>query len=274
MDVFISHCEKDKEVSIALATALEEALYSTWYYERDSIPGVSYLQQIIDAVEKCRALLLVISVQSMASEQVDMEVVLAHEGAKPIYAVLLGLEHHEFRSKRGTWAAMLRGNVSVPVTLPEVPSVAGRLVEGLKRRGIETTPRKPPLKSTRKSTPPWYGTSGYDGTEVESVCYRCKTETSFTPGDGGKAPGSCPSCGFDGDADSGPGEKAGSGPQSDEIVPHWYVFGGHDKDGYVKLICRMCAAIDYYTPADREPPPGCCPKCGYSPRSTTAVGRR
>lgn len=118
MDVFISHCEKDNEVAIALATALEQAGYSTWYYERDSLPGLSYVEQILEALEDSKALLLVVSAESVESDQVDMEVVEAHEASMPIFAVLYGMDHKAFKKRRRAWAAMLRAGVSANCLLP------------------------------------------------------------------------------------------------------------------------------------------------------------
>ena len=40
--VFISHAEEDQALALDIARGLEQAGYSTWYYERDSSPGLSY----------------------------------------------------------------------------------------------------------------------------------------------------------------------------------------------------------------------------------------
>ena len=77
-DVFISHIEEDADLVLQLAAALENVGYSTWYHERDGVPGVSYLVQTSQAIEECRAFLLVISKESLASHQVTKEVVRAH----------------------------------------------------------------------------------------------------------------------------------------------------------------------------------------------------
>jgi TIR domain len=53
-----------------------------WYYERDSVPGLSYLIQVCEAIEQCQVLILVVSRDSMGSHQVDAEIVRAHETTK------------------------------------------------------------------------------------------------------------------------------------------------------------------------------------------------
>jgi TIR domain-containing protein len=54
--VFISHAEEDQCVAVEVAGALEHAGFSAWYYERDSVPGPPYLDQVYKAVDQCQAL--------------------------------------------------------------------------------------------------------------------------------------------------------------------------------------------------------------------------
>ncbi len=296
MDVFISYCEKDSEVAVALATALEEAGYTTWYYERDSLPGLSYLDQILEALEASKALLLVVSEKSMASDQVDMEVVEAHEASMPIYAVLRGLDHRTFKQERRAWAAMLRGNVSIPVTLGDVPAVAPRLAAGLRGRGIlpaagDASPgpsKRPerelvsPKEPTRPSVAPgaattpsagparWYRAVGGAGGDVDIECTRCDEMTCFSPRDGERPPERCPKCGF-GPSQDGPAESSASKSPPPPRSPltkggpppgKWYGVAGYDgKD--VDIVCNRCKKMSWFRPADGEQPPPGCPECGF-----------
>ncbi|MBI3660543.1 toll/interleukin-1 receptor domain-containing protein, partial [Candidatus Acetothermia bacterium] len=49
-DIFISHAQKDTSIAVQIANGLEESGYTTWYYERDSFPGPSYLEQVEQAI--------------------------------------------------------------------------------------------------------------------------------------------------------------------------------------------------------------------------------
>jgi hypothetical protein len=49
--IFISHSEKDLALVNEMARGLEAAGYSTWYFERDVVPGTSYLVRIAQAIE-------------------------------------------------------------------------------------------------------------------------------------------------------------------------------------------------------------------------------
>jgi hypothetical protein len=46
VSVFISHVEEDQALALEIARRLETAGFTTWYYERDSEPGISYLLQV------------------------------------------------------------------------------------------------------------------------------------------------------------------------------------------------------------------------------------
>lgn len=63
--VFISHVEEDKDVALSLAKGIEDAGFATWYYERDTIPGPTYIEQTSCAIRDSRAVLLVLSRASL-----------------------------------------------------------------------------------------------------------------------------------------------------------------------------------------------------------------
>ncbi len=69
-DVFISHVEEDAELALRIAYSFEGAGFSTWYYERDGLPGVSYLLQTGQAIGQSHAVVLIISANSLGSHQV------------------------------------------------------------------------------------------------------------------------------------------------------------------------------------------------------------
>jgi hypothetical protein len=67
VDIFISHVEEDASLALEIAQALEDSGFLAWYYERDTVPGRSYLLQIGDAIDSCHAVILLISSHSLGS---------------------------------------------------------------------------------------------------------------------------------------------------------------------------------------------------------------
>ena len=135
--VFVSHVEEDADTALSLATDLEAAGFSTWYYERDALPGVSYLVQVGDAIDTAQAVVLLISTTSLGSHQVTAEVVRAHEASKPILPVLLDVSHVEFQSRQPEWRAAVGAATSISVALRGIAAVAQALVAGLVRLGAQ-----------------------------------------------------------------------------------------------------------------------------------------
>lgn len=135
-DIFMSYVEEDTSLVLQMVQGLEEAGYSTWYYRRDSLPGVSYLQSTGQAIEQARAFLLVITPQSVLSNQVTAEVVRAHECKKPFIPVLSGLSHAEFQKRQPEWRQCAGAAASVSVPPEGVGVVLPRVIAGLKALGI------------------------------------------------------------------------------------------------------------------------------------------
>ncbi len=107
-DTFVSHVEEDADIALEIALGLEEAGYTTWCYEIDSIPGPSYLIQTGQAVEVSRAIIVVISPNSLGSRQVTGEVIRAHESDTRFIPILRGITHAEFQSRQPEWREIRR----------------------------------------------------------------------------------------------------------------------------------------------------------------------
>src|SRR5262245_36912380 len=107
-DIFISYVEEDSSVAIAIAQAIERLGCTTWYYERDSIPGRSYLLETGEEIDACQAVILLISSHSsLGSYQVRQEVIRAYGSNKPFLPLLIDISHGEFQRRQPEWRAAL-----------------------------------------------------------------------------------------------------------------------------------------------------------------------
>jgi hypothetical protein len=136
-DVFISYAHHDSEVVKELSPALEAAGYTTWYYEDKGAIGASYLLQIDEEIERCRAVIVVISPDSVASDQVSKEVVRAHEARKKFIPVRRDITHEEFQRVQPEWRMAFGAAVSAEVPPDGAASLAPRIADGLRRLGVE-----------------------------------------------------------------------------------------------------------------------------------------
>lgn len=136
--IFISHVEEDESIALEIARGLEAAGHSTWYYERDSLPGLSYLDQIDEAIEQCQAVIVIISLASLSSWQVDKEVERAHESGKHFVPVLRGVKHLEFQTRKRGWRMAMGVSTSISVPADGASTIVPRIVAGLRRLVINS----------------------------------------------------------------------------------------------------------------------------------------
>ncbi|MEW6572774.1 MAG: tetratricopeptide repeat protein [Bacillota bacterium] len=83
-DVFISYSSQDKQVADAVCATLESKRIRCWIAPRDVLPGTLYADTIIEAINNCRILVLVLSTKSNYSPQVTREVERAVNKGIPI----------------------------------------------------------------------------------------------------------------------------------------------------------------------------------------------
>ena len=141
-DIFISHVEEDERIALEAARGLEAAGYTTWYFERDGLPGVSYLEQVDEAIEHCHSILVVISPDSLGSWQVDREVERAHEGGKHFVPVLSGIQHVEFQNRKRGLRMAMGAATSLPIPADGISKIMPRIIAGLRRLGLEREERR------------------------------------------------------------------------------------------------------------------------------------
>ncbi|MCH7800281.1 MAG: TIR domain-containing protein [Chloroflexi bacterium] len=153
-DIFISYVEEDSSVATQVGDGLQAAGYSTWLYERDSLPGPAYLLQMGDAIEQAQAVVIIISKDSMASNQVTTEVVRAHEGTKPFIPLLHGVTQTEFQQGQPLWRQAIGASTSIAIDESNIPALAERIVRGLDAMGVHPSQTPTPVAEAVKVPQP------------------------------------------------------------------------------------------------------------------------
>jgi formylglycine-generating enzyme required for sulfatase activity len=83
-EVFISHSSKDKPFADAVCAGLESRGVRCWIAPRDVLPGISWSEAIVDAVNECSVFLLILTSNSNSSKQTINEVDIAVNHNKTI----------------------------------------------------------------------------------------------------------------------------------------------------------------------------------------------
>lgn len=149
MDVFVSYSSRDKQVADALVGTLEKAQVRCWYAPRDIRPGTIYGEAILEGLRDSRALIVIVSTSSVASQQVLREIE---------RAVHYGLTVVPFRIEEVKMTGSMEFFLSVPHWLdaltPPLESHLMRLVESV--RSVLAIPMQPaadPAVSQAPSVP-------------------------------------------------------------------------------------------------------------------------
>jgi len=88
-EVFISYSSQDKARAEAVCAGLEGSGLSCWMAPRDVLPGTSYEESIIRAINECQVFVLIYSAVSNQSPHVENEVRIAWTQEKPIIPFIL-----------------------------------------------------------------------------------------------------------------------------------------------------------------------------------------
>ena len=136
-NIFISHVIADEPLMREIARGLEGAGYAAWFFERDVLPGTSYLIQITRAIEACDAIILLVTPAALTSDQVTKEVVGAFERRIPFVPVLVGVTPPELKECQPEWRHALGGTAMLCAQEGEdISTTIQRVIEGLRALGI------------------------------------------------------------------------------------------------------------------------------------------
>ncbi len=160
-NVFISYSQEDSNVALELAGELEKAGYSTWYYERDGVPGVPYLLLTGRAIEDCDAVLLLVSRASLSSHQVTREVERAHEAGRILFPVLLDISHQELQARQASWRQAIGTHSSIRMPPEGAGTLIPWIIKGLEMMGV--APSGEAVVIETPSAKPWRRTGTRSG---------------------------------------------------------------------------------------------------------------
>src|SRR5919204_2413164 len=182
--VFISHVEEDAATARELAGGLEEAGYTAWFYERDSLPGPPYVTQILEAIAQSTVMIVLISPATLGSWQVDREIFQAFETEKPMIPLLIGITYQELRNRRREWVLMFGAATSLTIPPDGVSAIMPRLVQGLKGLGVEPAA---PAQAMAPAPPPLPAVSTGPPATQDTYTPQPDTQTTATPVPGPRA---------------------------------------------------------------------------------------
>jgi hypothetical protein len=183
-NVFISHAGEDSLIAFQLSEGLAQHGFTSWLFERDTIPGPSYVVQYKVAVSSSDVFLFLISRHVFDSDDIGQELAVAAINHRPIVPVLLDLAFEEFDERRPDWSYIIGQCASVELRHGECASVVERLKQSLDFWGIA------PANPLRSESPEslthfrprraWSSDAGQiEIEELDRVLYRTKAIDDF-----------------------------------------------------------------------------------------------
>lgn len=98
------------------------------------VPGISYLTQVFQAIDSCRAVVLIASATSVRA-QVIKEVEAAHERDKMLIAVRIGMSHQELTAANPILRMAIGTSVTLPLDQKNVAGTAQRIASASRLAG-------------------------------------------------------------------------------------------------------------------------------------------
>jgi hypothetical protein len=93
--LFISYSRSDQQYARRLAAELRSRGFAVWIDDQIEL-GERWWREVVQAINECAALILLMSPAAAASEWVEKELMLAHNAGKPIFPLLLQGTLHPF----------------------------------------------------------------------------------------------------------------------------------------------------------------------------------
>jgi excinuclease UvrABC ATPase subunit len=137
--IFIGYVAEDEKMVEQLAVEIEKVGFKTWYYNRDSIAGSSYMQTDAKAIENSQAVIVVVSPNSIKSAQVTKEVHYAHELGKTFFPILYGITYEDLKEKQKEWRISFGSATSIEIHGHDVTEAIPKLIQGLDNIDNKTT---------------------------------------------------------------------------------------------------------------------------------------
>lgn len=111
MNIFISHSNQDSEATLGIVDALRSAGYGVWVDFENIRGGAEWLCEIEAGIERCDAVVLVLSASSRESSWVERECLYAYQLRKPVITALIAdvliplhlinIQYCDLRERRG-----------------------------------------------------------------------------------------------------------------------------------------------------------------------------
>ena len=133
---YLCHVGEDSLLAGGIASSLEIEGYSTWYYQRDAVSRLPFLQQVSKAAGNCTATVLLISAAALRSDDFAAEVSEASQYGCLLIPVLYGMTIDEFEIHQPAWRPLLGATIVREAATSSFEDSARFIIELLNAGGV------------------------------------------------------------------------------------------------------------------------------------------
>ena len=156
--LFVSHVSEDRAAALDIVKELERRGIGCWIAPRDVRPGRPFDDEIVDAIENSRAILLIFSELCNESEYIRREVTVAGESRK----LIIPFRIEDAQPRRGLRVRLsdlhwLDGFVAreraIDELIRELPQIGGQVLPSRRAEPLDATPAAPPQGPAARPAP-------------------------------------------------------------------------------------------------------------------------
>lgn len=134
--VYLCHVGDDSLMAASLASSLEQEGFSTWYYQRDAVARLPFLQQAARAVSGCHATILVISAWALRSDDFAAQVSEASQYGRLLIPILSGMTIDEFENHKPAWRPLLGATIIIDAGTAPCDECVRQIIDTLTFSGV------------------------------------------------------------------------------------------------------------------------------------------
>jgi tetratricopeptide (TPR) repeat protein len=135
MKIFISYKKEDSSKAFLFFHAIESNGYNGWMYEKHCFGGVWHRKQVEEAIMTHEAFIIIMTKNSIASDEVTFEIQIALRENKPIFPIYYDLDWEVFLRIKTDWRKALEQRTGICAAIDPDKAIKD-LITGLKNEGI------------------------------------------------------------------------------------------------------------------------------------------
>lgn len=151
IDACLCHVAENSLEVRQISDLLEKLGFTTWFYQRNAIPGVSFVRQATEAIQRSRAVIVLISPTALSSDNFTRQLTEAIDRKRVVIPLLTGFSREEFETRKPAWRPLLGSTTAIEIDARNPSETIADVAATLESHGIRRTPSQQSEKNAKTS---------------------------------------------------------------------------------------------------------------------------